>query len=272
MKLFLILAMVLCLPVWSQISKNRPEAPMPLEFDYQPFIINNVLMIPLNDLVQKAVVIARLKKGWWQISFAGKSLEIEPNSYLARVDGKSVKMPFRTFTIYDQTQKNHQPVTYIPLRFIADFLNLPIVYFNDHLVIGNQQWIFSSSKFIVADLSEQKVYAYEGLRAKLDFRICSGKPSTPTNKGIFKTYRKWPGWHSWKATKTVPYDGKMYNAIYFDGGKAFHGSTDMRIRPSSHGCCRMFLKDSDKLYQWTPGKPGSRHFIAKNDAIPVYIF
>jgi len=107
----------------------------------------------------------------------------------------------------------------------------------------------------LTDLDRQRIFAFEGFKLVFNCRTCTGKKETPTKPGIFKVFKKIPGWHYWKATKEVPYPGKMYNAVYFDPpGKAFHGVDNKNMHGSflSHGCARMFCTDADWLYPWTP--------------------
>jgi len=243
----------------------------PLQFTYQPIVLDNTMLVPLEDLVKNISILKTYEKPWIKLSFKDQAFLIKPNSIVAqRQDGETIDLPYRTFTI----SQGKYEVTFVPLRAVAQHLLIPVEVVDNNLFINNQIWETGTQKLIAADLEKQRVCAFEGTKLAMSFRICSGKPSTPTPTGIFEAYKKWPGWHSWKATEAVPYDGKMYNAIYFHGGAAFHGveSGNMRKRPSSHGCCRMFTTDSDLLYAWTPGKPEKDHLVPKKDRITVYVF
>lgn len=246
----------------------------PLQFTYQPFIINSIMMVALNDLTDNIAITKTQDRSLLTLGYNDKQVTIKLNSAQAQIANETVELPFRTFTIIDDLSKPKKSVTFLPLRFTLQALNIPIEIVNDQLYIDNKLWEFGNRKILVTDLAKQRVYAFEGRKQANCLRICSGKPSTPTPTGIFEVFRKWPGWHAWTATKEVPYDGKMYNAIYFRGGAAFHGvdAPNMRSRPSSHGCCRMFCKDSDWLYAWTPGTPGRNFYIPKEERITVYVF
>ncbi|MDQ4097647.1 MAG: L,D-transpeptidase [Actinomycetota bacterium] len=66
-----------------------------------------------------------------------------------------------------------------------------------------------------------------------------------TPRGWFEIYWKDPGWVEGSL-------GWMYNAMYFIGGFAIHGSTSVPDYPASHGCVRVTLEDSDALFERIP--------------------
>ncbi|MDX3104399.1 L,D-transpeptidase family protein [Nonomuraea angiospora] len=66
-----------------------------------------------------------------------------------------------------------------------------------------------------------------------------GNAVTPV--GDFRVTRKAPGW-------TQSRLGSMFNSLYFLGGIAMHGSTEVPLRPASHGCVRMPLSTSVRVY------------------------
>jgi lipoprotein-anchoring transpeptidase ErfK/SrfK len=63
--------------------------------------------------------------------------------------------------------------------------------------------------------------------------------STP--RGWFEVYRKDPGWEESSL-------GWLYDALYFYGGYAVHGSESVPDYPASHGCVRVPLDDADYLF------------------------
>ncbi|SPL95378.1 Putative peptidoglycan binding domain 1:ErfK/YbiS/YcfS/YnhG [[Actinomadura] parvosata subsp. kistnae] len=67
-----------------------------------------------------------------------------------------------------------------------------------------------------------------------------GNAITPV--GDFRVSRRAPGW-------TVGRLGSMYNSLYFVGGIAMHGSTKVPLRPASHGCVRVPLTTSKRLFE-----------------------
>ena len=81
-------------------------------------------------------------------------------------------------------------------------------------------------------------------------RVC-GDAVTPG--GVFKVYRKEPGWYD------IPL-GKVYNPMYFNAGLAIHGYQDVPFKPASHGCVRLpmhiaeYLPDivhtGDEVFVW----------------------
>ena len=63
---------------------------------------------------------------------------------------------------------------------------------------------------------------------------------TPT--GEFAIYRRVDG------LEKAPL-GELYRPLYFTGGWALHGSTDVPAYPASHGCVRLSYPDMDWLYE-----------------------
>jgi lipoprotein-anchoring transpeptidase ErfK/SrfK len=186
----------------------------------------------------------------------GIDFHIEKNQAIMTLDQKNFKIEIDKRKVFYLTDENDTPrkVLFAPLRPLAQAfgLNISIKAKNKGFTIDNITYLLDL-KLLVLSLSRQRIYAYKGIESVFNCRTCTGKKSTPTKTGVFSVFKKIPGWHYWKATKRVPYSGKMYNAVYFDPpGKAFHGVDDinMRFNPSSHGCARMFCRDADILYPW----------------------
>lgn len=66
-----------------------------------------------------------------------------------------------------------------------------------------------------------------------------GDAITPV--GDFHVTSRAPGWTTGRL-------GSMYNSLYFVGGIAMHGSTKVPLRPASHGCVRVPLATSERLF------------------------
>lgn len=63
-----------------------------------------------------------------------------------------------------------------------------------------------------------------------------------TPAGDFSVYRRFDG------LEKAPL-GELYRPLYFTGGWALHGSTDVPAYPASHGCVRLSYPDIDWLYE-----------------------
>ncbi len=104
---------------------------------------------------------------------------------------------------------------------------------------------------VEADLSRQ-VYVLIGTKGKV-VRVVptsTGKPSTPSDVGRFRFYRKQPG---------VNGIG-MVNSVYYNGGEALHGYKDVPTYPASGGCLRTPTTYSRAIMGW----------IRLGDRIDVY--
>ncbi len=104
-------------------------------------------------------------------------------------------------------------------------------------------------RWILVDLSEQRLYAIDGDRLERTFVVSTGLPQTPTVVGIFRIWVKLrstdmagPGYY----LPNVPY------TMYFYQGYGIHGTYwhNNFGRPMSHGCINMRTEDARWLFHW----------------------
>ena len=122
-------------------------------------------------------------------------------------------------------------------------------------------------KWLVADLTNKRMYAYEKSTLVNTFRISAGAPATPTAIGQFAIYSKVRA----QDMRGSNADGSSYFqpnvewVNYFFGGMAIHGNY---WRPdywfgqinSSHGCIGLRNPDAKWIYEWAPvGTPVITH-------------
>ncbi len=69
----------------------------------------------------------------------------------------------------------------------------------------------------------------------------SGWAVAHTPRGWFKVYWRDGGWVEGSL-------GWLYNALYFTGGFAIHGSNSVPDYPASHGCVRVSIDDAEWLF------------------------
>lgn len=116
-----------------------------------------------------------------------------------------------------------------------------------------------SGKQIIADLGDQKLYAFDGSVKQFEFHCASGDSKSPTavKPELFSIMRKHKDYRSRK------YDAPMDYAMFFTyDGKAIHQSTAVAVTSflkdmgmnyfGSHGCIRLSESDASKLFGWTP--------------------
>ena len=92
-------------------------------------------------------------------------------------------------------------------------------------------------------LGRQVLFLYQNGSVYKILSVSSGTAETPTPTGTFRMYRSEPGWHTSKY-------GRLYNAQYFVGGYAVHGSTSVPAQPASHGCVRIPMHSAE----WFPSQ------------------
>jgi len=107
----------------------------------------------------------------------------------------------------------------------------------------------NGARWIDVNLSEQRVYAYEGDVIVNSFIVSTGTARTPTVTGKFKIWIKLksttmsgPGYY----LTNVPY------AMYFHKGYGLHGTYwhNNFGTPMSHGCVNLSIPDAAWLYGW----------------------
>ena len=96
---------------------------------------------------------------------------------------------------------------------------------------------------IEVSLARQVLFLYEGGALTAILPVSSGTSKTPTPTGTYRIYRQDAGWHTSRL-------GRLYNAQYFVGGYAIHGSLSVPAEPASHGCIRIPMSAAE----WFPSK------------------
>ena len=107
----------------------------------------------------------------------------------------------------------------------------------------------NGERWIDVNLSQQKLYAYEGDSLVNSFLISSGVAAHPTITGQYRIYVKYrfddmrgPGYF----LPNVPY------VLYFHEGYGIHGTYwhSNFGHPMSHGCLNLSIPDAGWIYDW----------------------
>jgi lipoprotein-anchoring transpeptidase ErfK/SrfK len=118
----------------------------------------------------------------------------------------------------------------------------------------------AASSYILIDLSQQRLIEHHGGVVTRVLHVSTGggyryrasdgvSRVAVTPVGRFRIYRKAAGWQR-------SYLGAMYYPSYFTGGYAIHGSPSVPAYPASHGCVRVPMWISWRLYSIIPyGEP-----------------
>jgi lipoprotein-anchoring transpeptidase ErfK/SrfK len=117
-------------------------------------------------------------------------------------------------------------------------------------------------KRIEIDLTNQRLYAYEGENKVFEFIISTGKPWWPTPTGEFRPWIKLRYKRMRGGSKAL---GTYYDlpnvpfVMFFANGKvpgwkgyAIHGTYwhNNFGHPMSHGCVNLSIPDAEKIYYW----------------------
>lgn len=117
-------------------------------------------------------------------------------------------------------------------------------------------------KTIKVNLTEQKIYAYLGDTDVRDFRVSTGKPSTPTPTGTYNILIKQDVRVGFAAPHYIMPRFMMFQSSGYgfhalpslarNGGDAFWTEARNHIGiPVSHGCVRLLPEDADWLFDFT---------------------
>ncbi len=146
----------------------------------------------------------------------------------------------------------------------------------------------SSDKRIEVDLTNQKVYAFEGDRKMYDFPVSTGKWA-PTPTGEFTIWTKVksqkmsggvPGTSTYYYLPNVPWVMFFYNSETPQSrGFSLHGTYwhNNFGHPMSHGCVNMRIEDAGTLFAWaspvvTNDKAWSTNSTSDNPGTRVIIY
>ncbi|MFP4006506.1 MAG: L,D-transpeptidase [Spirulinaceae cyanobacterium] len=113
----------------------------------------------------------------------------------------------------------------------------------------------SNQRWIEINVTTQRLIAWEGNNSVYAVIIATGKPSTPTETGIFTLENKQPLARLRGTNFDVP---DVPYVLYYEGGGAIHGAYWLSRfgNPVSHGTTYMAVNHARWLYNWaTIGVP-----------------
>ncbi|MGL5131381.1 MAG: L,D-transpeptidase [Planktothrix sp.] len=107
----------------------------------------------------------------------------------------------------------------------------------------------SSERWILIDLSRQRLIAWEGNQPVYAVIVSTGKADTPTRTGVFKVYTKYETTRMTGPDYDVP---DVPYTMYYDGGMAIHGAYWHNLfgTPVSHGCTNVAVDHAKWLFDW----------------------
>jgi lipoprotein-anchoring transpeptidase ErfK/SrfK len=114
-----------------------------------------------------------------------------------------------------------------------------------------------TNKRIIVDLSEQKLFAYDGNRLFMKESVSTGKESYPTPRGSFPVYKKTPTRYMQGPIPNITdqhFDlpGVPWNLYFTYQGAVIHGAYwhDNFGQPWSNGCVNLPPREAERLYKW----------------------
>jgi lipoprotein-anchoring transpeptidase ErfK/SrfK len=114
-----------------------------------------------------------------------------------------------------------------------------------------------TTKRILVDRSEQKLYAYDGDTLFMEQNISTGHDDTPTPRGTFRIFHKTPSRYMQGPVPNISEDeydlpGVPWTMYFTKQGGALHGAYwhDNFGAQWSHGCVNLPPEKAKELYQW----------------------
>lgn len=115
----------------------------------------------------------------------------------------------------------------------------------------------TTTKRILVDRSDQKLYTYDGETLVQTYTISAGRELTPTPRGTFTVYRMTPSRYMQGPIPGISinyYDlpGVPWNLYFTTGGAVVHGAywhNDFG-NPHSNGCVNLPPEDAKEIYYW----------------------
>ena len=167
---------------------------------------------------------------------------------------------------------DNQPVAALPKKLSLD---------NTAQVLGSHLAPDGSEKWIEVDLSDFKLYAWEGNRKVYEFPVSTGRPGYKTITGEFRVWRKvrlQPYRGGSRARGDYYYLPNVPYSLFFHRGYAIHGAywhNDFGIQNRSSGCVNLRISEAEQLYNWSgpamPGGLGAINSMPDNPGVRVAV-
>ena len=126
------------------------------------------------------------------------------------------------------------------------------------MTLATQPVTGTSTKSILVDRSDQKLYAYEGDKIFMIATTSTGLDLTPTPRGVFTIYKKTPSRYMQGPLPNINSDdyydlpGVPWNLYFTEGGAVIHGAYwhNSFGTKYSHGCVNLEPSIARTLYEW----------------------
>ena len=145
---------------------------------------------------------------------------------------------------------------YVSAKYVKSFLNEGKQELKDETQEYNYL-ISTTSKMIIVDRSDQKLYAYEKGELFMKESVSTGLDVTPTPRGIFHVYKKTPSRYMQGPIEGISekeYDlpGVPWNLYFTKEGAVIHGAYwhDNFGKQWSNGCVNLPIDKAKELYMW----------------------
>lgn len=148
-------------------------------------------------------------------------------------------------------------------------------------VLGSHIAADGSEKWIEVDISDQKLYAWEGSRRIYEFLVSTGRPGYNTVQGEFRVWRKvrsqaYRGGS--RARGDYYYLPNVPYSLFFHQAYAIHGAywhNDFGIKRRSSGCINLKPEEAELIYNWAgpamPAGEGAVNSASDNPGVRVVV-
>lgn len=148
--------------------------------------------------------------------------------------------------------ERHKGDWYVASEYVTLLQDPGTMTLDTHPVTG------TSTKSILVDRSDQKLYAYDGDKLFMVATTSTGLDSTPTPRGVFTVFKKTPSRYMQGPLPNINSDdyydlpGVPWNLYFTEGGAVIHGAYwhDSFGTKYSHGCVNLEPAIARTLYEW----------------------
>ncbi len=203
-----------------------------------PYFEEECLYVRAGPEMDESVVV-RLRNG--QVLKIGKRLE--------RDDEVWYKVEFDEWLLYPERLRGDWYVSGDGVR----------TFWDRGPKVEHENFSKENNKRIEVNLSEQRLYAYEGDELFMSGKISGGLASTPTPRGEFRVFKKTPtrymqGPIPGVTSRYWDFPGVPWNLYFTYQGAIIHGTYwhDNFGIPQSAGCVNMSTDQAKELYHWAP--------------------
>lgn len=205
---------------------------------------------------QSLKTLGKMYNGWYKVVYRGKIAYVCAD-YVEEMTKKEFDEPFKK-VVY--LKEDAEIFTYDSKTIDLPKLESAQVYgvYGKYYLVESAGYIGYIEKdktedltddFVIVDISDQELKYYKDNEVKLETKVVTGKPSTPSDEGLFEVYEitsdrylRGPGYKSYVNVMMAYNGGEGLHDATWRADYEFGGPT--HLSNGSHGCINMPKEDA----------------------------